>query len=36
VTSEQEFPDDFRRRFTEFLGGLKLQPIRIRSGQDLS
>jgi hypothetical protein len=36
VTSEQEFPEDFRRRFTEFLDGLKLQPIRIRSGQDLS
>jgi hypothetical protein len=29
VTSSEEFPEDFRRRFTEFLHGLSLQPIQI-------
>ena len=36
VTSEKEFPADFRRRFTDFLSGLKLQAIQIRSGKDLA
>jgi hypothetical protein len=29
VTSSQEFPEDFRRRFTDFLNGLFLQPINV-------
>ena len=29
VTSSEDFPDDFRRRFTHFLYGLSLQPIRV-------
>jgi hypothetical protein len=30
VTSKEDFPSDFRRRFTAFLESLKLQPIQIR------
>ena len=29
VTSSEDFPDDFRRRFTHFLNGLSLQPIQV-------
>jgi hypothetical protein len=29
VTSSENFPDDFRRRFTHFLRGLSLQPIQV-------
>jgi hypothetical protein len=36
VTSKEEFPEDFRRRFIAFLNSLRLQPIQIRFGQDLS
>jgi hypothetical protein len=29
VTSSEDFPEDFRRRFTHFLHGLHLQPIQV-------
>lgn len=29
VTSKENFPDDFRDRFTEFLKSLRLQPIEV-------
>ncbi len=29
VTSSQEFPEDFRHRFTSFLHDLSLQPIQV-------
>ena len=29
VTSSEEFPEDFRRRFSAFLRGLSLQPIHV-------
>ena len=32
VSSPTEFPKEFRRRFTEFLGSLFLQPIQVSTG----
>ena len=29
VSSSEDFPEDFRRRFTAFLNGLFLQPIQV-------
>ena len=29
VTCSEDFPEDFRRRFTHFLRGLSLQPIQV-------
>lgn len=31
VTSEEDFPEEFRIRFTTFLNGLVLQPIQVSS-----
>jgi hypothetical protein len=31
VASSEDFPEDFRRRFTHFLHGLHLQPIQVAS-----
>jgi len=33
VSSQADFPEDFRLRFTAFLGSLTLQPIQIHDGE---
>lgn len=35
VSSQEEFPEDFRRRFTAFLGNLALQPIQVCHAENI-